>query len=116
MIEMVGIDKIKDQKEDGYDRIVDAIFKKWISGGGQKTEMPAEQNKTADVPAHDKHTNGYADNGGADSIYIAKVFRRQVQGIRAECFHKRTVYRAEQDKPEKQEHLVFPEMQKQQVV
>lgn len=77
--------------------------------------MPAKQDERTDIPAHDKHADRHADQGSANGIDITQVFRRQVQGVGAKRMHKATIDRTEQDEPKKQEHLVFPEMQEQQL-
>ena len=39
--------------------------------------MLAEENKAANIPAHDKHTDRNTDNGCTESIDITQIFRRQ---------------------------------------
>jgi hypothetical protein len=113
MTKLVSIKKIEYKEHKRNDRIVRAIFQEWIGGCRQKAEMPAKQDKAADIPAHDKHSDRHAYYGRTDSIYISQVLRRQVKRIRSKRLHESTADGAEQDQPENQEHLVFPEMQKQ---
>src|SRR5205085_8735666 len=75
MIEFVSLIKIKDKEQGRDNRIIDAVFKEWIGSRGKKTELPAEKNEGGDIPAHDEHTNGCANQSGADKIYITKVLR-----------------------------------------
>jgi len=100
MIKPVCIDKIKDQKKERDDCIVDAILEKWVCRGCQKPEMLAEQNKTADIPAHNEHAHRYANDRGAYGIHISEIFGGKIQSVRAKRFHKGTTHCTEQDKPE----------------
>ena len=50
--------------------------------------MTAKQDKTGNIPAHDKYTHRDSHNGGAQCIYFSEVFRCQVQGVHTKCFHK----------------------------
>ena len=75
--------------------------------------MFAEQNKSADIPAHDEHPDGDTHQGSADGINIAKILRRKEQRICAEGIHKATIYHQEHYEPKKQKDLVFPEVQEQ---
>ena len=77
--------------------------------------MFTEQNKSADVPTHDKHSDGDPHQGCTDGIYVTKILRGEEQRISPERVHKTTIDNSEHDEPEKQQHLVFPEMQEQQL-
>jgi hypothetical protein len=112
---LVGAQQVKNKKGDGNDAIVDAVFKKRILRGRQKSKMPAEQYERGNIPAHDEHTNGHTHDGRADGIGIAEVFGRQEEGIGAIAFHEGTVDDAEHEYPKDQQHLVFPEMKKDQL-
>ena len=113
MTKLVSIKKIEYEEYKRYDRIVRAIFQEWISGCCQKAEMPAKQDEAADIPTHDKHTDRHAYNGVTDRVYISQVLWRQIESVRPERLHEFTADGTKQDQPENQEHLVFPEMQKQ---
>ena len=39
--------------------------------------MPAEKDKSGNVPAHDEHTYGHTHNGCADRIHITQILWRQ---------------------------------------
>ena len=77
--------------------------------------MFTEQDKGADIPAHDKHANRGANESGADGIYIAKEFRCKIERIRTECVHETSVDSTKHDKPKEKQNLVFSKMQEQQL-
>jgi hypothetical protein len=64
--------------------------------------MFAEQNKRADIPAHDEHTNGSSNQSRTDGIHIIQVFGCQEKRISPECIHETAVYHSKKDKPKKQ--------------
>jgi hypothetical protein len=111
----VGFEEVKQEEYDREYGIIDAILQERIGSGCKETEMLAEKNKRADVPAHEEHADRYADKCRAYRIHISKVFRSQVQGIGAKSLHERAIHRAEQDKPKQKQYLVFPEMQEEQL-
>ena len=100
MFKFKSPDKIKEQEENREDSIIDTVFQKRIGGGSQKTEVFAEKDKGGYVPTHDKHSHGNAHDSSSKRIDISQVFRRQVQWIGTEVFHKCSVNSSEQDKPE----------------
>lgn len=57
MIELVSPNKIKNKKQQGNDRIIDAILQEWISRCREKMKVLTEENEGADIPAHDKHAD-----------------------------------------------------------
>jgi hypothetical protein len=69
--------------------------------------MAAEQNKRGNIPAHDEYADGHAYKNACYGIYVSQVFGRQVQRVGAEAFHEGAIDRAEQDKPEYEQHLEF---------
>jgi hypothetical protein len=77
--------------------------------------MPAKKNEGGDIPAHNEHPNSDTYNCRSQCTDITEVFGPEKQGIRPEGFHKGSIHRAEQNKPEYQQCLVFPEMQEQQL-
>jgi hypothetical protein len=79
---------------------------------GKEGKMPAKKNERGNVPAHDKQSNGHSKNGCAERINIAKVFGRKEKSFRAKAFHETSINNTEQNEPEDQEYLVFPEVQK----
>jgi hypothetical protein len=70
--------------------------------------MTAEQDEGGNVPAHDKHTDGYAHDGRRNGIGIAEIFRGQEEGIRTKTFHETAVHHTEHQDPENEQNLVFP--------
>ena len=64
--------------------------------------MPAEKNKCGNVPAHYKHADSYTNNGCAEGINTAQVFRSQEKGVGAKSMHECTVDSAKENEPEKQ--------------
>ena len=102
--------KIKQKEEQGNQWIIDAVFEKRIGCSSKKTEVAAKQDKSGDVPAHDEDRHCCTHKRCAEKVHIPKVFRRQVEWIDAECFHKRAVNRTEEDEPEYDQHLEFAEM------
>lgn len=77
--------------------------------------MAAEQNEGGNVPAHDENADGHANKQRGQYTYITQVFGGQVQGVGAECFHKSTIHRTEQNEPEDQQHLKFFKVQHEQL-
>ncbi len=67
------------------------------------------------MPGHHKGAERNAEDKGTVKAQASEIFRRQEKGIYAKGFGKSAVYRAEQDKPEKEQYLVFPEMQNEQL-
>ena len=70
----------------------------------------AVQNKSGDIPAHDKNAQRNTYNGSTQRIYLAQVFRRKKQGICTITFHKTTVDGTTQYIPEYQQYLELSEM------
>ena len=63
------------------------------------------------MPGHHKGAEGNAEDKCTVKAQASEIFRCKEKGIYAEGFGESAVYRAEQDKPEKEQYLVFPEMQ-----
>jgi hypothetical protein len=76
---MISLEKIEDQEDTRYDRIVDAVFEEGVSSRRKKTEMTAEQNKCRNIPAQEKHTYRNTYDRKADRIDIPKVFGCKVK-------------------------------------
>jgi hypothetical protein len=115
MRKLVSPDQVKNQESKRYDAVVDTIFQKRILRGREKSKMPAEKDKSGDVPAHNEHTNGHAHDSCADRIHIAQVLRRKEQCVGAKAFHKAAVHNAEHECPKKYKDLVFSKMKKKQL-
>jgi hypothetical protein len=107
--------KIKQQKDQGNNAVVDAISQKWIRGCGQEFKVPAKQNECSNMPTHDKHSDGHTNKAKTDWGNISEIFWRQVQRIGAKCLHENSINSAEEYKPEKEQNLVSPEMQEDQL-
>jgi len=115
MIEMPGLEKIKYEKDQRDDTIIDAVSQKGIGGRRQEFEMPAEENKRRHMPTHNEHPNRYSDYCKTDGGNISKVFRREVKGIGTKTFHEHSIHYAKKHKPENKQNLVSPEMQEKQL-
>jgi hypothetical protein len=50
------MDKIIDQKNDGYAQIIDGIISEGFAGRSQKFEIPAKEKKTGNIPTHKENT------------------------------------------------------------
>ena len=75
--------------------------------------MPAEQNESRDVPAHDKYADRHPHDGATKGICISKIFGSQEKGISTIAFHKAAVDHTKHENPENQKYLVFTKMKKQ---
>ena len=62
--------------------------------------MTAKQNKAGNIPAHNEHSNSNANDAGAKSIYISKIFRSQIKWIGAKTPHESAIDSAKEHKPE----------------
>jgi hypothetical protein len=83
-----SLDKIKNQKKQWYDRVIDTILEEWIGGGSKKAKVPAEKYKAADIPAHDKHTYRDPYDSKTNGIYISHIFRREIKRISTKGLHE----------------------------
>ena len=101
MIKTIGFDKIKNQEDDGYNGIVNAIFQEWVCSSSHKTEMATEKNKSGNIPTDDEHPDCHPHNSRTDWINISQVFRRKEKGIGTKGFHKGAINRTEKNEPEK---------------
>jgi hypothetical protein len=75
--------------------------------------MPAEQDKSGDIPAHDKNARGKTYDRGTCGTHITQVFRREKEGRGTIGAHKTSIQCAEQDQPEDQQNLEFFDVQQQ---
>ena len=62
--------------------------------------MTTEQNEAGNIPAHNKHSDRNTNYARAKSIYISKIFRRQVKWIGTKAFHESAIDSTKQNKPE----------------
>ena len=75
--------------------------------------MTAKEDKSGDVPAHDKDPGSHSHDGKAGSAYHAEVFRGEKKGVGPIAFHKPTVQRTEKSQPKYQQDLKLLYMQQQ---
>ena len=77
--------------------------------------MAAEEDKSGDVPAHDKHTHRCANEQGADGIHLTKIFRREEKRFGSTGLHQSPAYRCKKQEPEQKQDLIFTKMKKEQL-
>jgi len=115
MSKMPNPKKVEYQENQRYDAVVNAVSQKWICSCGKEFKIAAEQNECGNMPAHDKHAHGNTHNRKTYGRDISKIFRSEVQRIRAEAFHEHAIHSTKENKPEYKQHLVSPEVQENQL-
>ena len=73
------------------------------------------QNKSRDIPTHNKHANCKTNYRRAQHIYFTKVFRSKKKRVGTKRMHEVTCYRSAKNIPEDQQYLVTSEMQQEQL-
>ena len=77
--------------------------------------MPAEQDESSDIPAHDEYAGSHSYEGRADRADGPQVFRRKEEGRGAVTAHESITQSTEQYSPEYQQYLVPSELQQQEL-
>ena len=72
-----------------------ALLMQYLRNGlvvvAKKSEVLTEQDKSRNIPAHDKDTGSHPYNGRADGAHISQVFRRKKKRRRTISAHKITI-------------------------
>lgn len=108
-------DRVKQEKYDRNDSIVDAIDQKGMSCSPHIWHAFAMYDKGGDVPCHHEHTHSTAQQEHTHKVDLAQILRSKEQGGCTKVSSKMPRNRECDDKPEAEQQLILTEMEQHQL-